>query len=138
MGIKRRAGSSGVFEPPTGDPSAQHGSLGVGADPNERREPWYAAIGQFLVTVGDDAADWRRALAMDIAEAGALATTTAIEHTVGMMVDQPDKPSTSPKLRWYQFSLRSLFMLMVAVALGMGLVVVPMQRAGAEGGGRGD
>ena len=35
----------------------------------------------------------------------------------------------SPRLRWYQYRLRTLFLLMLAVALGMGLVAVPLQKA---------
>ena len=34
-----------------------------------------------------------------------------------------------PKLRWYQYRLRTLFVLMFAVALGMGLLATPLQRA---------
>ena len=61
---------------------------------------------------------------------------SSAEHDA-MTVSKPQPAAPYPKLRWYQFRLRSLFILTLLVAIGMSYVTVTMrdcrkQKAAAE------
>jgi hypothetical protein len=74
--------------------------------------------------------NWRSRLPSD-ESLGYCQTTLRVEFPaiavpcyIGHMAD-----ASKPKLRWYQYSLRSLFLLTLLVAIGMSWVAVRMQRA---------
>ena len=71
IGINELAEIFGIFESPQATRQVGSGRLGIRPHPNERREPGHAAIGEFLVAEGDDAADRRRVLPLGVGEAGA-------------------------------------------------------------------